>query len=59
MDQKKDPWDMKEMETTAINLGNWGHHLKENGDFRMSSRFLGHHHIITLPPNNQKKLHTL
>lgn len=21
MDQKKDPWDMKEMETTAINLG--------------------------------------
>lgn len=55
MDQKKDPWDMKEMETIAINLGTGATTQEENGDFRMSSRFLGHH-PITLPPNNQKKV---
>ena len=40
MDQKKDPWDMKEMETIAINLGTGATTQEENGDFRMSSRFL-------------------
>ena len=55
MEQKKDPWDVKEMETTAIHPGTGATTQVENGDFGMSSRFLGHH-PITLPPTNQKKV---
>ena len=55
MEQKKDPWDVKEMETTAIHPGTGATTQAENGDVGMSSRFLGHH-PITLPPTNQKKV---
>ena len=55
MEQKKDPWDVKEMETTAIHPGTGATTQAENGDVGMSSRFLGHH-PITLSPTNQKKV---
>ena len=55
MEQKKDPWDVEEMETTAIHPGTEATTQVENGDFRMSSRFLGHR-PITSPPTNQKKV---
>ena len=28
----------------------------ENGNFRLSTRFLGHHHAVASPPTNQKKV---
>ncbi|XP_026984495.1 zinc finger protein 736-like [Sagmatias obliquidens] len=55
MEQKKGPWDVKGMQTIAIHPGTGDPTQVEDGDFRLSIRFLGHHPVSS-PPTNQKKV---